>query len=70
MNFKLGLERKGATIWGFLAISLGIYGIATLFLEASREWQISLFSIAGIIPLYIAHKITCWIIAGFFSPSR
>ncbi|WP_029524150.1 hypothetical protein [Polaromonas glacialis] len=66
MNWNQGLRRLSAAIWGFFAFGCGIFGFVFLFLNASREWGFGLALIAFLIPLYIGHKVTCWIVDGFF----
>ena len=68
MNANLGLTRISAVFWGFFALWAAGGGLYMLFTYQSRDWQAGLIFIACLIPLYIAHKLTCWIIAGFFAP--
>lgn len=65
MNIRLGLERISAVWWGFLALWAAV-AIGAGVIETKLELFVG--GIAGLVVCYIAHRIACWIIAGFFSP--
>jgi len=66
MNIRVGLERMSAVWWGFWGLLLGIW--AVLLLVTNREeGALALGAIAALLPVYLLHKLTCWVIAGFFS---
>lgn len=68
MNWNQGLRRVSAVFWGFWALLSGVFGASLLVLNGSREWDAGLIFIACLLPLYIAYRVTCWIVDGFFQP--
>ena len=64
MNWRTGLERISAVWWGFWALLTGVYGVY-MFFEATPAFGAGVLFL-GLPSLYAAHKLTCWIIAGFF----
>lgn len=67
MNAQLGLERLSAVWWGFWGLLGAVATIGAPFTEASDKWQISGLGAGVLVTTLIAHKITCWVLAGFFS---
>lgn len=65
MNIQRGLERVSAVWWGLWAL-ITLAGAAALLLEG--EIQKGLFLAAVGVAIYLAHRLTCWVIAGFFAP--
>lgn len=68
MNIQVGLNRISAVFWGFWALFFAIWGLALIFINESSEWQLGLAALAALVPVYVAHRVTCWIVAGFFAP--
>lgn len=66
MNWQLGLMRISVVWWSFWAILSVALGLAGLF-GSSGSSRESLLMIGAILPIYLLHKVTCWIIAGFFA---
>lgn len=69
MNLQLGLRRISAVFWGwwaFVAAAYGFIGVADGGPINDRLLiGFGIFVCLGL--LFLAHKITCWVIAGFFS---
>ena len=68
MNWNQGLQRVSAVFWGFIAIACIMGGVASLFKNSG--WGDALLLLTFPIPLYFAHKATCWIINGFSTPAK
>ncbi|WP_074578029.1 hypothetical protein [Polaromonas sp. JS666] len=67
MNIKLGLERISVVWWGLWAVLALLTGASLIFSSASAgDTMIGFVLLGALIPIYIAHRLTCWIIAGFF----
>lgn len=67
MNIKLGLERISVVWWGLWA-AIAFFSGASLVFSSDNDRQIGLLFLAALIPIYIAHRLTRWIISGFFAP--
>lgn len=68
MNWQNGLERMSAVWWGFWALVCGASGIGILIAgDGERALGAGLLFI-GVPALYAMHRLTCWVLAGFFSP--
>lgn len=68
-NVQRGLERVSAVWWGWWGLLAGILLVSVLFKwEVSDRWEIVGIGLGGVIGAYVAHRVTCWILAGFFSP--
>ena len=73
MNWRLGLRRISATWWSFCGVmAVGLTII--LSLDHAREQGMAYASGYGVVVggfllglIVLAHKVTCWIIEGFFS---
>lgn len=63
MNFRNGLKRISAVFWGFW----GLLDLLIAIYAAKTEPFQGLIGLAILIPIYLLHKLTCWVIAGFFS---
>jgi hypothetical protein len=69
MNWKAGLERISLVWWGFWMICAAGLAVFGLFEGAPTERvHIFLIGALGIALAYAAHRLTCWVLAGFFSP--
>jgi membrane-associated phospholipid phosphatase len=68
MNWQNGLQRISAVWWGFWGLLAGLAMFGSPFTQASDKWDIAGMGAAGLVAAYIAHRITCWIVAGFFAP--
>lgn len=66
MNFQLGLERVSAVWWALWGLAS-----AALIVEAftERQFNFPLMALgAGLmVCAYAAHRLTCWVVAGFFA---
>ncbi len=65
MNIQRGLERVSAAWWGFwglLFLSLS----ALSLLEGRLEEGLGLAAFGAAV--YLLHRLTCWVVAGFFAP--
>lgn len=68
MNIQRGLERVSAAWWGFLGLfAIGAF-IGGLIDDGSDKWPLLGVGAAGLIICYVAHRTTCWVVAGFFAP--
>jgi len=67
MNWQLGLRRISAVFWGVPALLFGGIFVYTAFDGRGSDMAgmlgTALLIVAG---MYVAHRITCWIISGFF----
>lgn len=68
VNIQLGLQRISAVWWGFWGLLAFVAMVGSPFTQASDKWQISGAALAALVAIYLAHRVTCWIVAGFFSP--
>lgn len=69
MNLQNGFERVSAVWWGFWGLlALAVLAAAILIPWASDRGVLAGLGLAGIVAAYVAHRITCWVIAGFFAP--
>lgn len=64
MNIRLGLERISAVWWGMWALFAAI--TALVILIGDRD-PTGLAFFLLLIPVYLLHRLTCWVIAGFFT---
>lgn len=67
MNWHLGLRRISAVFWSVPALVFGGIFVYVAFEEGRSDAPAmlgtALLIVAG---MYLAHRVTCWIIAGFF----
>jgi hypothetical protein len=70
MNIQRGLERVSAVWWGFWAlVCLIVLGSALVGEEPSAgRFFVGGVSVAAGVAIYLAHRLTCWVIAGFVAP--
>jgi hypothetical protein len=69
MNIQQGLERISAVWWGFWGLlAASMMGVAVFAYPAGGRVEVFLLGIGGAVAAYAAHRITCWIVAGFFAP--
>jgi hypothetical protein len=70
MNIQRGLERVSAVWWGFWALPCLIVLGSALFGEepSAGRFFVGLASVLAGVAIYLAHRLTCWVIAGFFAP--
>lgn len=67
MNWKSGLERLSAVWWGLWGVFFA--GISLYLLIDDRARTINTFGgFAIAIVCVLAHRVSCWIIRGFFAP--
>jgi hypothetical protein len=69
MNVQRGLERVSAVwwgMWGLMAAGMLIAGVVGTDRLGRGEMVAS--GAGGLVACYVAHRITCWIVAGFFGP--
>jgi hypothetical protein len=71
MNWQRGLERMSAVWWGFWAaaalVGVGAFAFQPAIDLAQRVGIVGV-ALGGALFTYAAHRITCWVIAGFFAP--
>ena len=68
LNVQLGLQRLSLAWWGlWTSTGFVLLGAAAFGNGADRGWSAGL-GLALIAGSVVAHKITCWIVAGFFPP--
>lgn len=68
MNIRLGLERISAVWWGFWGLLAGTMLLAFLFkTDVTDRWEMAGMGAAGLVGAYLAHRLTCWVIGGFFT---
>ena len=72
MNVQQGLGRLSAAWWGFWCVALAIAAVGLAIAGAFNK-DIDVFGMAAGSAFmsalsFGAHKLTCWIVAGFFSP--
>lgn len=65
MNIGLGLERISAVWWGFLGLLAGISLLAPFW--KGFDGELFGMGVAGLIGSYLGHRLTCWVISGFFA---
>lgn len=68
MNFQRGLERISAvwwSIWGLVGVLLLGATVLGYSEDLAFTGGIGLFFVVG---SFLAHKVTCWVVAGFFAP--
>lgn len=63
MNIRLGLQRISAVWWGFWALLATIIGVWSLLEKEPSGFGF----LAALVPIYLLHRLTCWVIGGFFS---
>jgi hypothetical protein len=69
MNIRLGLERISAVWWGFWGL-LGAIAVGAAVVSASNNTAgIFWTGLGGMVAAYLLHRLTCWVIGGFF-PAR
>lgn len=67
MNVQNGLERISVVWWG-LCGALAALMIGAGVLGNTSDTGLTGLGVGGLVAAYVAHRITCWIIAGFFAP--
>lgn len=65
MNWQRGLERISVVGWGLLAFAFT--AVAIEFMNG-RKFSAALGMLGMAVVSYGAHRVTCWIIGGFFAP--
>lgn len=68
MNVRQGLERISAVWWGLWGLLFA--GLAVAGLIEDGELKLLFAGMGGIALVYAAHRVTCWVIAGFFAPQQ
>ena len=68
INLQCGFERVSAIWWGLWGLGGVLMFAAAVFGESSDRLQLAMIGGGLGIGAYIAHRITCWIVAGFFAP--
>jgi hypothetical protein len=68
MNWQNGIERVSIVWWGFWGLLAAIVMVGSPLTVASDKWEIAGAGAFGVVAAYVAHRITCWIVAGFFAP--
>lgn len=64
MNIRFGLERLRAVWWGMWGLLCGITGMYVFVRDRDDEGLLILLTL---IPIYLLHRLTCWVISGFFT---
>lgn len=64
MNIKEGLERISAVWWGFCGFAIAGIGVVIAF---DGQVLVGLCFMIGALFAAGFHRLTCWIIAGFFT---
>lgn len=65
MNIQLGLQRVSAVWWGLWGLlGLVIFG-AGIFGQPQSLAHVG-GGFCAMVVAYIAHRVTCWIVTGFF----
>ena len=65
MNWKIGLARISLVFWGGWSIVL--IGIAVFTMFEDKNILNALPMLLTVVVFYVLHRVTCWIIEGFFS---
>ena len=65
MNIQRGLERVSAAWWGFWGLLCLVLSALSLS-KGQLEEGLGLAAFGAAV--YALHRVTCWIIAGFFTP--
>lgn len=68
MSIQRGLERVSAVWWSLVALLPAAAIAVSIFGDPSDRKMAFLAGLAGAVGVYAAHRITCWIVAGFFAP--
>lgn len=68
MNARKGLERISAVWWGLWGFLAAATLVGTMFSNSADRMLLAGIGTVGIIATYGAHRLTCWILDGFFSP--
>jgi len=70
MNMQKGLQRVSVVWWGMWMVLCAAMALAMLFARDKSDAQdIMWLAIGGTVLSYVAHRLTCWIIQGFFPTS-
>ena len=66
MNWNLGLRHISAVVWGIIG---AVYGGAFLLIGFNDAHAGRTILLAALVlgALFLAHKLTCWVINGFFA---
>jgi hypothetical protein len=67
MNIQRGLERMSAVWWGFWGL-LAMGALVAGLISRGADKELAALGAGGAIAAYVAHRITCWVVAGFFAP--
>jgi len=68
VNVQKGLERVSAVWWGFWGLLAFAMFVVGLFSDGFDSGVLIGGGFAGLVACGIAHKLTCWVVAGFFAP--
>lgn len=68
MNWQQGLRRLSLIGWGFWGVLFCAMFIAGLTPNTSDRDLMLFGGLAGVVGCFFAHKLTCWVLAGFFAP--
>jgi hypothetical protein len=68
VHLQKGLERVSAVWWGLWALLGAVLLGAAVFGEGLDRGVTAGFGVFVLVAAYIAHRVTCWVIAGFFAP--
>lgn len=68
MNFERGIHRLSMVFWGFWGLIAAVMVLGGLFGNASDGMSLAGGGAAGMVAAYIAHRLTCWVVSGFFAP--
>lgn len=70
MNIRLGLERISAVWWGFWGLLAAAMVVVPLFVDTGDKLAVIGSGVLGLVFTYLAHRLTCWVIAGFYTTKR
>lgn len=66
MNIQRGLERISAAWWGFFGLLAALAFVGGVI---AQDWWLAGIGFGCIVASGVAHRVTCWVLSGFFSPS-
>jgi hypothetical protein len=66
---KTGLQRLSAVWWGLWGLVGAIVIVAALVGGGAHPWGGAGIGAAIVACAYALHRVTCWVIAGFFAPT-
>lgn len=70
MNMQRGLERISAVWWGTWIALGSVLAVASFLGYGSSQYESTLLmwlGVGGAVGALVAHKLTCWVIRGFFT---